>query len=80
MRDGHPEHIPGNLIANAPDVLPADGTIQVAVTAVGDRARVTVARNGPGRSSQRHRAASRRFAGGSPVGPASGLPSLAGWR
>jgi signal transduction histidine kinase len=73
LRDGHLEQILDNLIANALDVLPAGGTIQVAVTAAGGQARVTVADNGPGMSGQQQRAAFRRFAVGSPGGTGLGL-------
>jgi signal transduction histidine kinase len=73
LRDGHLEQILDNLIANALDVLPAGGTIRVAVTAAGDRARLTVADNGPGMNGQQQRAAFRRFASGSPGGTGLGL-------
>jgi signal transduction histidine kinase len=73
LRDGHLEQVLDNLIANALDVLPPGGAIQVAVTAAGGRARVTVADNGPGMSDQQQRAAFRRFAVGSPGGTGLGL-------
>ena len=48
MGDGHLEQILDNLIANALDVLPGGGAIWITAAAVGERARIIVADNGPG--------------------------------
>lgn len=62
MGEGHLEQILDNLIANALDVLPGGGAIWITAGAVGDRARIIVADNGPGMSEQQQKVAFRRFA------------------
>ena len=74
MGEGHLEQILDNLIANALDVLPAGGAIRITAGAVGDRARIIVADNGPGMSEQQQKVAFRRFAtsNGGGTGPRAG--------
>jgi signal transduction histidine kinase len=62
MGEGHLEQILDNLIANALDVLPGGGAIWITAGAVGDRARIIVADDGPGMSEQQQKVAFRRFA------------------
>ena len=71
--EGHLEQILDNLIANALDVLPADGVIRITGGAVGDRARIIVADNGPGMSEQQQKVAFRRFATSNGGGTGLGL-------
>lgn len=73
MGEGHLEQILDNLIANALDALPSGGAIWITAAAVGDRARVTVADNGPGMSEQHQRVAFRRFATSNGGGAGLGL-------
>ncbi len=73
MGEGHLEQILDNLIANALDVLPAGGAIRITAGAVGERARIIVADNGPGMSEQQQRIAFRRFATSNGGGTGLGL-------
>jgi signal transduction histidine kinase len=73
MGEGHLEQILDNLIANALDVLPGGGAIWITAGAVGDRARIIVADNGPGMSGQQQRVAFRRFATSNGGGTGLGL-------
>jgi len=73
MAEGHLEQILDNLIANALDVLPRGGAIWITARAVGERARITVADNGPGMSEQQQRVAFRRFATSNGGGTGLGL-------
>jgi signal transduction histidine kinase len=73
MGEGHLEQILDNLIANALDVLPAGGEIRITGEAVGERARIIVADNGPGMSAQQQRTAFRRFATSNGGGTGLGL-------
>jgi signal transduction histidine kinase len=73
MGEGHLEQILDNLIANALDVLQAGGAIWIRVEAVGERARITVADNGPGMTEQQQRTAFRRFASSNGGGTGLGL-------
>jgi signal transduction histidine kinase len=73
MGEGHLEQILDNLIANALDVLPAGGAIWITARAIGDRARIIVADNGPGMSEQQQKVAFRRFATSNGGGTGLGL-------
>jgi signal transduction histidine kinase len=73
LGDGHLEQILDNLIANALDALPADGTIRISCVAAADRAVITVADDGPGMPAQQQRLAFRRFATGNAGGIGLGL-------
>ncbi len=73
MGEGHIEQILDNLIANALDVLPTGGAIWITAAAIGDKARITVADNGPGMSEQQQRLAFRRFATSNGGGTGLGL-------
>ena len=73
MGEGHLEQILDNLIANALDVLPAGGAISISARAIGDRARIIVADNGPGMSEQQQKLAFRRFATSNGGGTGLGL-------
>jgi signal transduction histidine kinase len=73
MAEGHLEQILDNLIANALDVLPRGGAIWITSQAIGERARITVADNGPGMSEQQQRVAFRRFATSNGGGTGLGL-------
>jgi signal transduction histidine kinase len=73
LGEGHLEQILDNLIANALDVLPPGGAIWITATAVGDRARIVVADNGPGMSEQQQKVAFRRFATSNGGGTGLGL-------
>jgi signal transduction histidine kinase len=71
--EGHLDQILDNLIANALDALPQGGTIRLSALLVGDRARITVADNGPGMTKEQQERAFRRFATGSGGGAGLGL-------
>lgn len=73
IADGQLEQILDNLLANALDALEPGGVILISARAVADRARVTVADNGPGMSAERKRLAFRRFATNTPGGTGLGL-------
>ena len=73
MGEGHLEQILDNLVANALDVLPDGGAIWITARAVGDKARIVVADNGPGMSEQQQKLAFRRFATGHGSGTGLGL-------
>jgi len=73
MGEGHLEQILDNLIANALDVLPSGGAIWITAGAIGDRARIIVADNGPGMSEQQQKLAFRRFATSNGGGTGLGL-------
>jgi signal transduction histidine kinase len=73
MGEGYLEQILDNLIANALDVLPGGGAIWITAAAVGERARIIVADNGPGMSDQQQRTAFRRFATSNGGGTGLGL-------
>ncbi len=73
MADGQLEQVFDNLIANALDVLPPGGVIEVRAAADQDRARITVADNGPGMSEQQRKHAFRRFSTGAGGGTGLGL-------
>jgi signal transduction histidine kinase len=73
MGEGHLEQILDNLIANALDALPSGGAISITAGAVGDRARIIVADNGPGMSEQQQKVAFRRFATSNGGGTGLGL-------
>jgi signal transduction histidine kinase len=73
MGEGHLEQILDNLIANALDVLPGGGAIWIRAEAVGERARIIVADNGPGMSAHQLRTAFRRFATSNGGGAGLGL-------
>jgi signal transduction histidine kinase len=73
MGEGHLEQVLDNLIANALDVLPDGGAIWIAAAAVGDKARIIVADNGPGMSAQQRKLAFRRFATSDGGGTGLGL-------
>jgi signal transduction histidine kinase len=73
MGEGHLEQILDNLIANALDVLPAGGAIWITAEAVGERAKITVADNGPGMTEHQQRTAFRRFATSNGGGTGLGL-------
>jgi signal transduction histidine kinase len=73
MGEGHLEQILDNLIANALDVLPGGGAIWITARAIGDRARITVADDGPGMSEQQQKHAFRRFATSNGGGTGLGL-------
>jgi len=73
MGEGQLEQILDNLIANALDALPPGGSIRITATAVGDRARIAVADNGPGMSRQQQEVAFRRFATSNGGGTGLGL-------
>jgi signal transduction histidine kinase len=73
MAEGHLEQILDNLIANALDVLPRGGGIWITARGVGERAKITVADNGPGMSGQQQRVAFRRFATSNGGGTGLGL-------
>ena len=71
--EGHLEQILDNLLANALDVVPAGGHVQVSVAAEGDGARVVVADDGPGMSPRQQEMAFRRFVSSTPGGAGLGL-------
>jgi signal transduction histidine kinase len=71
--EGHLEQILDNLIANALDVLPAGGRISISARAMGDKASIIVADNGPGMSEQQQKLAFRRFATSNGGGTGLGL-------
>lgn len=73
MADGQLEQVLDNLIANALDALPSGGTIRISSAPVDDRARITVADDGPGMSQQQQKLAFRRFATGTGGGTGLGL-------
>lgn len=71
--EGQLEQILDNLLANALDALGPGGVIVITVRLAGDRARITVADNGPGMSAEQKRVAFRRFATSSSGGTGLGL-------
>jgi signal transduction histidine kinase len=71
--EGHLEQILDNLLANALDVVPAGGRVQVSAAADGDGARVVVADDGPGMTSRQQEMAFRRFVSSTPGGAGLGL-------
>ena len=71
--DGQLEQILDNLLANSLDALGPGGVISITVGPVGDRARITVADNGPGMTAEQKRMAFRRFATSSAGGTGLGL-------
>lgn len=71
--DGQLEQILDNLLANALDAVPPGGTVAISVLPHGDRARITVADNGPGMTADQKRQAFRRFATTSARGTGLGL-------
>jgi signal transduction histidine kinase len=73
LGDGQLEQILDNLLANALDALGPGGVIVISVGLAGDKARLTVADNGPGMTVGQKRAAFRRFATGSTGGTGLGL-------
>lgn len=73
MGDGQLEQILDNLLANALDALPPGGTIRVSACAADDLARIIVADDGRGMSSEQQRAAFRRFETGTAGGTGLGL-------
>jgi signal transduction histidine kinase len=73
MGDGQLEQVLDNLIANAIDALPPGGTIWIGATAMADRARITVADDGPGMPPAQRKHAFRRFATGTDGGTGLGL-------
>jgi signal transduction histidine kinase len=73
MADGQLEQVFDNLIANALDALPAGGTIRIMTAADGDRAKITVADDGPGMTSKQQKHAFRRFSTGAGGGTGLGL-------
>ena len=73
MGEGQLEQILDNLIANALDVLPAGGVISINARAIGDKATIIVADDGPGMSEQQQKHAFRRFATSNGGGTGLGL-------
>jgi signal transduction histidine kinase len=73
LGDGHLEQILDNVLANALDAVPPGGHVRVNGALSGPGARITVADDGPGMSSQQREAAFRRFATTSPGGAGLGL-------
>lgn len=73
MAEGQLEQVFDNLIANALDVLQPGGTVWIRATAEADRARISVADNGPGMSKQQQKLAFRRFSTGAGGGTGLGL-------
>jgi signal transduction histidine kinase len=73
LGDGHLEQILDNLLANALDVVPSGGHVEVSAAVIGQGARITVADDGPGMSQQQQEAAFRRFVSTSPAGAGLGL-------
>lgn len=73
IADGQLEQILDNLLANALDALDAGGIIVIAALSAGDRARITLADNGPGMTAEQKRLAFRRFATGTASGTGLGL-------
>jgi signal transduction histidine kinase len=73
MADGQLEQVFDNLIANALDVLVAGGTIRIGAAPDGDRAKITVADDGPGMTGQQQKHAFRRFSTGAGGGTGLGL-------
>jgi signal transduction histidine kinase len=73
LGDGHLEQILDNLLANALDVVPSGGHVEVSAAVTGQGARITVADDGPGMSQQQQEAAFRRFVSTSPAGAGLGL-------
>jgi signal transduction histidine kinase len=71
--EGHLEQILDNLLANALDALDEGRTIRVGAVAADGTARVTVADDGQGMSTDLQRAAFRRFASGRAGGTGLGL-------
>jgi len=71
--EGHLEQILDNLLANALDALGEGRTIRVGAVAADGTARVTVADDGQGMSTDLQRAAFRRFASGRAGGTGLGL-------
>jgi signal transduction histidine kinase len=67
---GHLEQILDNLLANAIDALPEDGTVTVSVSGADGGARITVADDGPGMSPEERSRAFLRFVSGSKSGGA----------
>ncbi|HET6358054.1 HAMP domain-containing sensor histidine kinase [Streptomyces sp.] len=68
---GHLEQILDNLIANAVDAVPADGSVTLDRRAAGESARVLVRDDGPGMTAAAKAVAFRRF--GNPEARGSGL-------
>ncbi|WP_406731442.1 sensor histidine kinase [Streptomyces sp. NBC_01794] len=68
---GHLEQILDNLIANAVDAVPADGSVTLDHRAAGGSARVLVRDDGPGMTAEAKAVAFRRF--GNPETRGSGL-------
>jgi len=73
MGEGHLEQILDNLIANALDVLPGGGTIEISAVPADSMIRIVVADDGPGMSEQQQRVAFRRFATSNGGGTGLGL-------
>jgi signal transduction histidine kinase len=71
--DGQLEQILDNLLANALDAVPPGGSVVMTAGLAGDRARLTVADNGPGMSEEQKRLAFRRFATSTAGGTGLGL-------
>jgi signal transduction histidine kinase len=67
---GHLEQILDNLLANAIDALPEDGTVSVSVSGADGGATITVADDGPGMSPEERSRAFLRFVSGSKNGGA----------
>lgn len=73
LGEGHLEQILDNLLANALDAVPAGGHVAVSARDTGTGARVRVADDGPGMTSQQRESAFRRFASSTPGGAGLGL-------
>ncbi len=73
MGEGQLEQVLDNLIANALDVLAPGGTVRIEAAAVADKARITVADDGPGMTEQQRKHAFRRFETGASGGTGLGL-------
>jgi signal transduction histidine kinase len=71
--DGQLEQILDNLLANALDALGPGGLVVISARSMADRARITVADNGPGMSAEHKRLAFRRFATSTAGGTGLGL-------
>jgi signal transduction histidine kinase len=70
---GQLEQILDNLLANALDVLPAGGIIEVQAVVADSMAQITVTDNGPGMTGEQKRSAFHRFASSTPGGTGLGL-------
>jgi signal transduction histidine kinase len=73
MGEGHLEQVLDNLLANALDALGPGRAVIISAGPTADRARITVADNGPGMSAMHKRTAFRRFATGTAGGTGLGL-------